>query len=64
MLYNPTKDKITRTINLPLYYTGLSKNATIREKEGARKTYALNREFEVPLTVTLEPESYSWWVIE
>ena len=64
MLYNPTKEKITRTISLPLYYTGLTDTATIREKEGSGKSYKLNREYEVPLTVTLEPESYSWWVIE
>jgi hypothetical protein len=64
MLYNPTNERITRIINLPLYYSGLTEHATIREKEGNRKKYSLNREYEVPLNVTLEPESYSWWVIE
>jgi hypothetical protein len=64
MLYNPTNERITRIINLPLYYSGLTEHATIREREGNRKKYSLNREYEVPLNVTLEPESYSWWVIE
>jgi hypothetical protein len=64
MLYNPTNERITRIINLPLYYSGLTEHASIREREGNRKKYSLNREYEVPLNVTLEPESYSWWVIE
>ncbi|HEX5171294.1 MAG TPA: alpha-galactosidase [Cyclobacteriaceae bacterium] len=64
MLYNPTQETITRKIMLPLYYTGQATSVSIREKEGRQKTYALNREYEVELTVNLQPDSYSWWVIE
>ncbi|WP_051416484.1 hypothetical protein [Asinibacterium sp. OR53] len=64
ILYNPTKKVITQTIHVPLYYTGLTKTASIREKEGAAGTYVLNRNYEVTLKVRLEPDSYSWWVIE
>ncbi|MBD2756369.1 alpha-galactosidase [Spirosoma validum] len=64
MLFNPLKTKITRTIKLPLYYTGLRETATIRQGEGKAKTYRLNRNYEVELPVEIEPESYSWWVIE
>ena len=64
MLFNPTKKEITKTILLPLYYTGLTKIARIKEKEGTAKTFTLNRNYEVELTITLKPDSYSWWVIE
>jgi hypothetical protein len=64
MLYNPLHKKITRTIKLPLYYTGLSDIASIREKENKPATYKLNRDFTVDMTVTLQPDTYSWWVIE
>lgn len=64
MLYNPTAKKIERTIRLPLYYTGLTKIAKIREKDGQPKTYSINREHVVDLPVTLEANSYSWWIIE
>jgi hypothetical protein len=64
MLFNPTDQPITRSVKLPLYYTGLSKTAKIRNKEGSAKTYTLNRNYEVELTVTLLPDSFSWWVIE
>lgn len=64
MLFNPTKEKITRTIRLPLYYAGLNRPVRIREKEGASKTYPVRSNHEVSFTVTLQPGAYSWWVIE
>ena len=64
MLYNPLNEKITRTIKVPLYYTGLTQSAMIKEKEGIFKTYPLNREFEIELKCNLEPESYTWFVIQ
>ena len=64
LLYNPTKEKITRTIRVPLYYTGLQNSVRIREREGQFVSYSVNRNYEVDLTVTLPADSYSWWVIE
>lgn len=64
LLYNPTKEKITRTIKVPLYYAGLSEKAFIGEKEGPKKQYSLNRNFEVDFTFSLEAESYQWYIIE
>lgn len=64
MLFNPLKTKITRTIKLPLYYTGLRETALIRQGEGKAKAYKLNRNYEVELPVDIEPESYGWWVVE
>ncbi|MBN9299390.1 MAG: alpha-galactosidase [Filimonas sp.] len=64
MLYNPLKESITRTITLPLYYTGLTTTAHIREKEGKPVAYPLNRDYTVTLDVTLQPDTYTWYVIE
>jgi hypothetical protein len=64
MLFNPLKEKITRTIKVPLYYTGLSSVSLIREKENTPRNFNLNRNYEIELTFTLEPESYSWFVIQ
>lgn len=64
MLYNPTKEKITRTIKVPLYYTGLTSSATFKEKGNNPKKYKLNRNFEVELTFTIEPENYTWFTVE
>ncbi|MFT3704528.1 MAG: alpha-galactosidase [Agriterribacter sp.] len=64
MLYNPLKEKITRTINLPLYYTGLTQTAVIAKEGKANQPLKLNRNFEATFTFTLEPESYTWYTIE
>ena len=64
MLYNPLKQKITRTIKIPLYYTGLTTAATVKEKEGIARKYTLNRDYEITYTFTLQPESYTWVQIE
>jgi len=64
MLYNPSIEKITRTIKLPLYYTGLIETVKIREKEGKAQSKILDRKFEIEISFTIGPESYTWFVIE
>lgn len=64
MLYNPLKEKITRTIKVPLYYTGLTSVAKLMERGKTAKSYTLNRNYEIEYTCTLEPESYTWVLIE
>jgi hypothetical protein len=64
MFYNPTNQKITRTIKLPLYYTGLSTTAKVRKEDGKTMSYKVNRDYTIDLAITIKPESYSWYVIQ
>jgi hypothetical protein len=64
MLYNPTKKDITRTIAVPLYYTGLTDTAVFREKEEKPMTLKLNRNYEADLVVTIPAEGYTWLTVE
>ena len=64
MLFNPTQEAITRTIALPLYYTGLTQEATIKDAKGVAKKYILNRDYTIDFTFTIPADSYSWYVIE
>jgi len=64
LLYNPLKEKITRIITLPLYYTGITSTAVIREKQGLARKYTLDRNYTIKLTVSIDPESYTWYSIE
>ncbi len=64
MFFNPTNQPITRTIALPLYYTGLTKVATIINAKGDAKKYTLNRDYTIDFTFTIEPDTYNWFVIE
>jgi hypothetical protein len=64
MLFNPLKQPITRTIKIPLYYTGLTTTATLKEKGGIARKYDLSRNYDIAYTCTLQPESYTWVEIE
>lgn len=64
MLYNPTHREITRTIRLPLYYTGLTGEATIVDQEGRSKAYSLDRNDEISFTFTIKADSYCWFVVK
>ena len=64
MVYNPTDRKIARTLKLPLYYTGLTDTAMIREQEGEPKEYRLDRKYSVYVSVKMEPKTITWLVVE
>jgi hypothetical protein len=64
MLYNPLKERIARTIQVPLYYTGASNTVMISEQEGKKVPMKLNRKYEIELSVNMQPESYTWFLIE
>ncbi len=64
MLFNPTKDVMTKTIKLPLYYTGLTQKAKIKDIQGISKQYNLNRDYTIDFTFTIPPDTYKWFVIE
>jgi len=63
LFYNPTNEKIRRTIKLPLYYAGLTDTALIAEKDGPPIRMSLNRNYEVEATIAIEANSYTWLLI-
>jgi hypothetical protein len=64
MLYNPLKENITRTIKLPLYYSGLTKKVTILENGKNKITKTLDRNYQVQIECTIPAESYTWLLIQ
>ncbi|MBN2312485.1 MAG: hypothetical protein JXM79_01060 [Sedimentisphaerales bacterium] len=64
MVYNPLNRTVTKTLTLPLYYTGLTQRARVREQEGKRKRYKLDRKYNVEIPVTIHPKAATWFVIE
>jgi len=64
MLYNPLGEIIKRQIKLPLYYTGLTKKAIIREKESKSKTYTIDKDGNVIYEVIIPANGYTWLVVE
>ncbi|GAO45243.1 alpha-galactosidase [Flavihumibacter petaseus] len=64
LLFNPTKEAITRRIMIPLYYAGKSGSTRVREKDGNLRQIILNSKGETELSVQLPAGGYSWWVFE
>ncbi|MCH8295417.1 alpha-galactosidase [Candidatus Poribacteria bacterium] len=64
MLYNPTDAVQQMTLKLPLYYTGLSEIAEIREEEGEPKRYEIDRDYNVEVPIEIQPKGIRYLVIE
>jgi hypothetical protein len=64
LVFNPLSEPVTKTIELPLYYTGLSGKAMIREQEGEAKAYMLDGRAKIRMTVSIPAHGYSWFVVE
>ena len=64
MVFNPTDETIVRDIKLPLYYTGLDSEASIRQEEGAPKRVTLNRDYSIDLKAEIPARGFTWYVIE
>jgi len=64
MVYNPLNVEVTRTITLPLYYTGLVESALICEQDREPRKYSLNHRFEADVTLTLPAQGNTWLTIQ
>lgn len=64
MVYNPLPEKVQKTLSVPLYYTGLTDDVSVREQDGPPKKCALDRQFKIELNVDVPASSRTWFVIE
>lgn len=63
MLFNPLDEPITRTIEVPLYYTGLKDKALVTERNSKAVSYKISRDYKITMTVTIPAKGYSWFII-
>jgi hypothetical protein len=64
LLFNPLESSINREIVVPLYYTGLTGTATVREQENAPQRLNLNDRKEITLRAEIQANGFTWYVIE
>jgi hypothetical protein len=62
LLYNPLKTPISRTIRVPLYYSGLETSAVFSNDSGSKKL-KINRSYEAELPVEIPAEGWVWYEI-
>jgi hypothetical protein len=63
VLFNPLDEEITRTIRVPLYYTGLTETAEFARFDTEPFSCELARDYTVTLTVTIPANDFVWYTI-
>lgn len=64
VVFNPTDREISKSLRLPLYYTGLKGKATINKADGTSSVCVLDDKQELQLDVRLKPNETAWFLIE
>ncbi len=64
MIHNPLGEVAEREVTLPLYYTGLTGGALVREREGKPKRYKLDREYRIRVPVKIPAGGRTWLTVE
>jgi hypothetical protein len=64
MLFNPTNAPMTKTLTIPMYYTGLIGTANCIDELGITKKYTINTEHNIQMTVTIPASGYRWLVLK
>ena len=63
-VYNPLDIAIEREIEVPLYYTGLTNKAIVKEQDKNGKEYSLARNYSILLKIRIPAKGYNWYIIE
>ena len=64
MIYNPLDEAVERNVRLPLYYTGLTGRARIRQENGKTSKFKIDRDYNAFVPVRIPARSRTWLVIE
>jgi hypothetical protein len=64
VVHNPQDEPAYQQLRLPLYYTGIEQVALVRERDGEPAHHWLTRDYCITVTLSMEPRSMTWFVIE
>ncbi|MCW5551967.1 MAG: alpha-galactosidase [Verrucomicrobiae bacterium] len=64
MIHNPLNVAVEREVVLPLYYTGLTNAALVREQDGAGRLHELDRMHRIYIPVKIAPHGRTWLTVE
>jgi hypothetical protein len=64
MVYNPLDHAVKQSLTINVYYTGLSKTASISENGSKPQPFSIDRNYDITIPVSIEPNSQSWYIIK
>lgn len=62
MVYNPLPEEVTKTLQIPLYYTGITKAAKCEDKSGVVQDCTLDEQQRIQLPVRVPAHGYAWYI--
>jgi len=63
MLYNPLDKKIVRTLDVPVYYTGLTEKVNLVDMNGNTAVLGVSRNYHVRIPVEIPPKGYVYYIM-
>jgi len=63
LVFNPLEHDVTRTLDVDLYYTGLTDVARISGEDGEVHSYELARDYSIEIELTVPAGGMRWFVI-
>jgi hypothetical protein len=64
VIYNPLSESVTRTLQLPLYYTGLSGEVQIQQEEASPQKIALDGQGRAVVDVSIPARGMTWLIVK
>jgi len=64
VIHNPLSEPLTRTIRLPLYYTGLTNSALLRVNGGVAQRVAIGGDYVTEVKVTIPADGMTWITVQ
>ncbi len=64
MLFNPLDTPITRTLKIPVYYTGLFDKMQVEDEQGRVQVYQVNRDYEISMNIVIPAKGYRYLVMK
>jgi hypothetical protein len=64
MVFNPLNVSITRNLEIPVYYTGLSEKAMVGEQEGKMKSHPVSRNYTISISATIPAKGYNYFILK
>lgn len=64
MVFNPLDYPVQKNLDIPLYYTGLSDQASVSQEQGKAQLYTLDRDYRIKVPVQVPAQGYTWLLIK
>lgn len=63
-VYNPLDIPVEKEIKVPLYYTGLTEQAIVKEQDRESVVYKISRDYTIQLKIHIPAKGYNWYIIQ